>query len=202
VGILWTALVAIAVAFAAWNGRMAEVTAAAVESAGKAVTFSIGLAGVLALWLGLMKVAEEAGLVRAIARLFRPLLAWLFPSVPEGHPALGAILMNLGANVLGLGNAATPFGLEAMRRLGELNPHEGTASDAQATLCALNTASVQLVPATVIALRAAAGSTAPAEILAPTLLASAFGVTVAVLSARLLAPLFPLPGTPAPGGPA
>jgi spore maturation protein A len=199
VGILWTALVAIAVAFAAWNGRMAELTAAAMESAGKAVIFSIGLAGVLALWLGLVKVAEEAGLVRAIARAARPVLVRLFPSVPAEHPAMGAILMNLGANVLGLGNAATPFGLEAMRRLEEHNPHPGTATDAQAMLCALNTASVQLVPATVIALRTAAGSDAPAEVLGPTLVASACGVAVAILASRLLAPLFP---HPAPGGPA
>jgi spore maturation protein A len=211
VGLLWTALVAFAVAFAAWNGRMGEVTAAAVESAGRAVTFSIGLAGVLALWLGLMKVAEEAGLVRAIAWAFRPLSRRLFPGVPAGHPALGAVVMNLGANVLGLGNAATPFGLEAMRRLEELNPHRGTATDAQAMLVVLNTASVQLVPVSVIALRTAAGSSAPAEILGPTLLASACGVAVAVLAARLLAPLFPPPPSPAapaapgagaPGGPA
>jgi spore maturation protein A len=193
VGLLFTALVTLAVAFAAWNGRMAALTAAAIESAGKAVTFSIGLAGVLALWLGLMKVAEEAGLVRAIARVFRPVLRLLFPSVPAGHPALGAIVMNLGANVLGLGNAATPFGLKAMQELEGLNPHKGTASDAQAMLVALNTASVQLVPATVIALRTAAGSAAPAEILGPTLLASACGVVVAALAARLLAPLFPPP---------
>lgn len=206
-GLVFTALVAIAVAFAAWNGRMAEVTAAALDSAGRAVTFAIGLAGVLALWLGLVKVAEEAGLVRLLARAFRPILARLFPSVPADHPALGAIVMNVAANALGLGNAATPFGLEAMRRLEELNPHRGTASDAQAMLVALNTASVQIVPASVIALRAAAGSTAPAEILGPTLLASLCGVVAAVASARLLAPLFPPPASPvnaapAPGDPA
>jgi len=198
VGLLFTALVTLAVAFAAWNGRMAALTAAAIESAGKAVTFSIGLAGVLALWLGLMKVAEEAGLVRAIARVFRPLLRFLFPAVPADHPALGAIVMNVGANVLGLGNAATPFGLKAMQELETLNPHKGTASDAQAMLVALNTASIQLVPATVIALRTAAGSAAPAEILGPTILASACGVVVAALAARLLAPLFPPPRPPEP----
>ncbi|MFT3913910.1 MAG: nucleoside recognition domain-containing protein [Anaeromyxobacteraceae bacterium] len=199
-GLLFTALVTIAVAFAAWNGRMAALTAAAVESAGRAVTFSIGLAGVLALWLGLMKVAEEAGVVRAIARAFRPLLRFLFPSVPADHPAMGAIVMNLGANLLGLANAATPFGMKAMAELESLNPHRGTATDAQATLVALNTASIQLVPATVIALRTAAGSHAPAEILGPTLVASACGVVVAAVASRLLAPLFPPPAAPA-GGP-
>lgn len=186
-------MVALAVVFAAFTGRMAEITTAAVDSAEKAVTFSIGLAGVLALWLGLVKVGEEAGLVRAISRLFRPLLKFLFPEVPKDHPALGAIVLNLAANVLGLGNAATPFGLEAMRHLETLNPHRGTATDAQAMLVALNTASIQLVPASVIALRTAAGSATPAEILGPTLLASLFGVVVAASAARLLGPLFPKP---------
>jgi spore maturation protein A len=115
----------------------------------------------------------------------------LFPDVPPEHPAMGAMLMNVSANVLGLGNAATPFGLKAMEELETLNPHPGTASDAQALFAALNTASVQLVPATVIALRAAAGSRAPEEIVGPTLLASLCGATVAVAAAKLLAPLFP-----------
>jgi spore maturation protein A len=190
-GLLWTALVAAAVAVAAAKGRMAEVTAAAMESAGKAVTLALALAGVMALWLGLMKVAEEAGLVSALARLARPLLARLFPDVPPDHAAMGAIVMNVSANVLGLGNAATPFGVKAMQALEELNPRKGTASDAQALLCALNTASVQLVPATIIALRAGAGSAAPAEVLGPTLVASLCGVTVAVTAAKLLARAWP-----------
>lgn len=198
-GLLWTALVAAAVAVAAAKGRMAEVTAAAMESAGKAVTLALALAGVMALWLGLMKVAEAAGLVSALARLARPLLRRLFPEVPPDHPALGAIVMNVSANVLGLGNAATPFGVQAMQALEELNPRKGTASDAQALLCALNTASVQLVPATVIALRAAAGSAAPAEVLGPTLVASLCGVTVAVTAAKLLARVWPQGRGGAPG---
>ncbi|HSN90107.1 MAG TPA: nucleoside recognition protein, partial [Anaeromyxobacteraceae bacterium] len=130
-------------------------------------------------------------------RAMRPVLRRLFPSVPGDHPALGAIVMNVSANVLGLGNAATPFGLEAIRRLDELNPNKGTATDAQAMLCALNTASIQLVPASVIALRAAAGSRAPAEILGATLLASACGALTAVVAAKVLARLFPA----APAGP-
>ncbi|MGC4000201.1 MAG: nucleoside recognition domain-containing protein [Anaeromyxobacter sp.] len=162
------------------------------EAAGKAVTFSLGLAGAMALWLGLMRVAEEAGLVRALARALGPVLARLFPGVPRGHPAMGAIVMNVSANVLGLGNAATPFGIQAMKELEQLNPRPGTATDAQAMLCALNTASIQLVPASVIALRVAAGSRAPGEIIGPTLLASACGVVVAVLAARGLRRLFPV----------
>jgi spore maturation protein A len=192
-GAIWTVLLAISVAVAAARGRMAELTAAALESAGRAVTLAIGLAGVLALWLGLMRVAEEAGLVRALARAARPLMRRLFPSVPPEHPAMGAMLMNISANLLGLGNAATPFGVKAMQELETLNPHRGTASDAQALFCALNTASLQLVPASVIALRVAAGSRAPGEIIGATLLASACAVVVAVAAAKLLARLYPPP---------
>jgi spore maturation protein A len=188
-GVIWTLLVAVSVAVAAATGRVGALTGAAAESAGKAVAVAIGLVGVLALWMGLMKVAEEAGLVDALARLVRPLLRRLFPEVPADHPAMGAMVMNLSANLLGLGNAATPFGIRAMKALETLNPRPGTATDAQALFCAMNTASLQLVPATVIALRAGAGSRAPAEILGATLLASACGVAVAIGSATLLARL-------------
>jgi spore maturation protein A len=183
-GVVWTVLLAAAVVVAAATGRVADLTAAATESAGRAVTVSIGLVGVMTLWLGLVKVAEEAGLVEALARAVRPVMRRLFPEVPPEHPAMGAMVMNIGANLLGLGNAATPFGVKAMQELEALNPRPGTASDAQALFCAMNTASLQLVPATVIALRAGTGSRAPAEIIGATLLASACGVTVAVLAAK------------------
>ena len=195
-GAIWTALLAAAVAAAAVNGRMAELTGAAVESAGKAVTLALGLAGVMALWLGLMRVAEEAGLVRALARAARPVMRRLFPEVPPEHPAMGAMLMNLSANLLGLGNAATPFGVKAMQELEGLNRTPGTASDAPALFCALNTASVQLVPASVIALRAAAGARAPGEIIGATLLASLSSAVVAVTAAKLLRRAFPAPPLP------
>jgi spore maturation protein A len=200
VGILWTVLVAAAFAAAAVNGRMADLTRAAVESAASAVTLALGLAGVMALWLGLMRVAEEAGLVRALARAARPLLVRLFPEVPADHPAMGAMVMNVSANLLGLGNAATPFGIRAMQELETLNPHPGVATDAQALFCALNTASLQLIPATVIALRAAAGSRAPGEIIGATLLASACGAAAAVAAAKLLRAVFPPPPPAPPAG--
>ncbi len=184
-------LMAVSVAVAAARGRLPELTAAALEAARTAAGFSLGLVGVLALWLGLMRVAEEAGLVRAIARLLGPLLRRVFPGVAPDDPAMGAIVMNVAANVLGLGNAATPFGIRAMQELEARSPHPGTATDAQAMLVALNTASVQLVPATVVALRAAAGSRAPGEIIGPTLLASLCGVVVAVIGARLLGRALP-----------
>ena len=194
--LVWVLLVALSVAVAAATGRMEALTPAVVESAGRAVTLSIGLAGVMALWLGLMRVAEEAGLVRLLGRAARPVLRRLFPEVPPEHPALGAMVMNVAANVLGLGNAATPFGLKAMAALEELNPHKGTASDAQALFCALNTASVQLVPASVIALRAAAGARQPADILGATLVASLCATAVALTAARLLRHLYPRPPEP------
>jgi spore maturation protein A len=147
----------------------------------------------MALWLGLVKVAEEAGLVAGLSRLARPALSRLFPEVPPDHPAMGAMVMNVSANLLGLGNAATPFGIEAMRRLDELNPRRGTASDAQALFCALNTASIQLVPATVIALRAAAGARNPGDVIGPTIVATVCAAATAVVSARLLARLFRAP---------
>ena len=185
-------LMAVSVVVAAANGRLPALTTAALDAARGAAGFSLGLVGVLALWLGLMRVAEEAGLVRAIARLLGPALRRIFPGVAPGGQAMGAIVMNVSANVLGLGNAATPFGIRAMEALEAENPRPGTATDAQIMLVALNTASVQLVPATVIALRAAAGSQAPAEIIGPTLLASLCGVVGAVVSARLLSRALPI----------
>jgi len=201
VGAIWTLLVTAAVVAAAVNGRMAELGRAALESAAGAVTLALGLTGVMALWLGLMKVAEEAGLVRSLSRAARPVMTRLFPEVPADHPAMGAMILNVSANVLGLGNAATPFGVRAMQELETLNPHPGTATDAQALFCALNTASVQLIPATVIALRAAAGSKAPGEIIGATILASACGAVAAIAAAKLLRRFFPPPAPEPPGAP-
>ncbi len=196
--VLWVLLLVASVATAALTGRMAALPGAIAESAGRAVTLSLGLVGVLSLWIGLMKVAEEAGLVRALGRLTAPVLRRLFPSLSPNSPAMGAITMNVAANMLGLGNAATPFGIKAMEELERENPHPGTATDAQALLCALTTASVQLVPATVIALRAAAGARQPADILAATLLASSCATVAAVASAWALRRVLPSPPPAAP----
>jgi spore maturation protein A len=201
-GALWAFLLAASVAVAAASGRMGALTTAAAESAGRAVTLALGLVGVMTLWLGLMRVAEEAGLVKLLGRAARPLLTRLFPEVPPEHPAMGAMVMNIAANMLGLGNAATPFGLKAMAALDEINPHKGTATDAQALFCAMNTASLQIIPATVIALRAAAGARQPGDIIGATLLATVCATTTAVVAARFLRRAFPAPATPsAPPGP-
>jgi spore maturation protein A len=191
--VIWVLLLVASAAAAALGGRMDALTGAIASSARSAVELSLGLVGVMTLWLGLMRVAEEAGLVALLARAARPALRRLFPEVPEDHPALGAMVMNIAANMLGLGNAATPFGIEAMRRLDELNPRKGTASDAQALFCAMNTASLQIVPASILALRAAAGARAPGDVIGPTLVATACATAVAIASAKLLARLAPPP---------
>lgn len=166
---------------------MEALSTAMVESAAGAVELALGLVGVMTLFLGLMKVAENGGLLRIIARLIRPLMTRLFPEVPAGHPAMGAMILNLSANVLGLGNAATPFGIRAMQELNRLNPQPGTATDVMALFLAINTSSVTLLPTGVIALRAAAGSADPAGILPTTLFATACSTSAAIIAAKLFA---------------
>lgn len=166
-----------------------RVTNAAFEIAGIAVQIAIGLIGIMALWLGVMKVAEKAGLITQLARLVRPLTIRIFPDIPADHPAVGSMIMNISANMLGLGNAATPFGIKAMEELDKLNPKKGVATNSMVTFLALNTSCVTLIPATAIAVRAAAGSSDPAIIIGTSFLASLtatiFAVTISKLLARL-----------------
>ncbi len=169
---------------------MEVLSKAMVESASGAVELAIGLVGVMTLFLGLMKVAEAGGMLTILARLIRPMMVRLFPEVPPDHPAMGAMILNLSANALGLGNAATPFGIRAMQELDTLNPSRGTATNAMALFLAINTSSVTLLPTGVIALRAASGSADPAGILPTTLFATAGSTLVAVLSAKLYARFF------------
>jgi spore maturation protein SpmA/spore maturation protein SpmB len=178
---------------------MEALSLAVVDSAKASVTLAIGLVGVMALFLGLMKVAEAGGLLVIIARVVRPLMIRLFPEVPANHPAMGAMILNLSANVLGLGNAATPFGIRAMEELDKLNPHKGTATNAMALFLAINTSSVTLLPTGVIALRAAAGSTDPAGILPTTLFATICSTSVAILAAKFYCRFWPAPGVPGGG---
>ncbi len=161
------------------------LAAAMVDSAAASVTLALGLVGVMALFLGLMKVAEAGGLLVIIARVMRPLMQRLFPDVPPDHPAMGAMILNMSANVLGLGNAATPFGIRAMQELDKLNPVKGSASNSMVLFLAINTSSVTLLPTGVIALRAAAGSQDPAGIVPTTLFATIVSTTVAIFMAKL-----------------
>ena len=183
---IWLALVLLAVAIGGWNDRFKDVTEGALDGAKTAVTIALGLIGIMALWLGVMRLAEKAGLVQRIARALRPIMRRLFPDVPPEHPAMGSMVMNMSANMLGLGNAATPLGLRAMRDLESLNPRPGVATNAMCTFLAINTSSVQLVPATAIAILAASGSTRPTAIVGTALLATLCAATVAIISVKLL----------------
>ena len=183
---IWFGLIVGSVVTAAFSGKMAEVTAASIDSAKSAVTLAIGLVGVMAFWLGMLRIVQVGGFLHTLARWLRPLMVRLFPDVPTDHPALSAMIMNMASNMLGLGNAATPFGIKAMQELDRLNPHKGTATNAMVLFLAINTSNVALAPLGVIALRASIGSENAAGIWLPTLLATAFSTCIGILAAKLL----------------
>ena len=171
---------------------MEALSAGMIDSAGGAVELAIGLVGVMTLFLGLMKVAEAGGMLTIIAKVIRPLMTRLFPEVPPNHPAMGAMILNMSANALGLGNAATPFGIRAMQELDKLNQRPGTATNAMALFLAINTSGITLLPTGVIAIRAAAGSMEPAAILPTTLFATACATIAAISAAFLYRRFFPV----------
>lgn len=184
---IWLFLMLGSIVFAAWNGRLAEVTEALFASAGAAVTLVIGLVGIMVFLLGLMRVAFDGGLRDAIARALAPLLRRLFPEVPPEHPAMSSMVMNMASNMTGLGNAATPFGLKAMAELDRLNPHPGSASDAMVLFLAINTSAITILPPLgTIGVRLAAGSPHPETIWAPTLIATTCSTIGAVSAFYLL----------------
>ena len=181
---IWLGMIVISVLFGAVNGRLEQVAEAAFAGAQTGVTVCLGLISILVFWMGLMKIAEDAGLVQVLSRIMAPAVRRLFPDVPPGHPAMGYILSNMSANLLGLGNAATPMGIKAMQELQKLNPQPDTATPAMCTLLALNTASITLVPTTMIAIRMNFGSAHPADIVASTLLATAIATGAALIADR------------------
>ncbi len=195
-GYIWFAIILVAMVIAAIQGTMGDVTAAALDSAKVSVTLAIKLIGVMALFLGVMKVAQDAGLLRVIARAIRPLMIRLFPDVPPEHPAMGAMIMNMSANMLGLANAATPFGIKAMLELNKLNKHKGTATNAMVLFLAINTSNVTILPTGVIGIRHAAGSMDAAGIIPSTLFATFCSTIVAILITKLLQrlPMFRIRG--------
>jgi len=159
---------------------------AVISYSGTAVEIAISLIGVMAFWLGIMKLGEDSGLIKIIARIMRPIMARIFPDIPPDHPAIAAIIMNIAANVLGLNNAATPLGLKAMDELDSLNPHKGTATNAMVTFLAINTAGLTLIPATAIAVRAALGSKEPTIILMTSFFGAGLATIAGILSAKIL----------------
>lgn len=166
--------------------KLGLVTSAAIKAANTGVEIAIGLIGVMALWLGVMKVAEEAGLTKVLARMVRPITSWLFPKIPSDHPAIGAMIMNIAANMLGLSNAATPLGLKAMEELDKLNPNKGEATDDMCTFLVLNTSAITMIPATAIAIRASLGSQNPQMIIVPSILAATCATIVGVTTVKLI----------------
>jgi spore maturation protein SpmA len=185
----FVALVLVSVFVAAFTGHMEAVSSSALDAAKKSVELALGLVGVMSLFMGLMKVAQDGGLLRLIAAAAAPVMRRLFPDVPEDHPAMSAMILNIASNMLGLGNAATPFGIRAMQELDRLNPAKGTATNAMVLFLAINTAGLAILPTGVVALRAAAGSKDPAGIFFTTWFASACATLVAILAATLLAKL-------------
>jgi spore maturation protein A len=180
---IWFGMMAIAVAAGIYNGKIDDVTDAAIDMAEVSVNIAIGLIGIMALWLGIMKIAEESGLIRIIAKGLRPITIRLFPDVPEDHPAIGSIVLNMSANMLGLGNAATPLGLKAMEELQELNEQKDTATNSMVMFLAINTSSVQLIlPATVVALMGATAS----DIFITTILATLLSTIAAIAAVKFL----------------
>lgn len=185
INVIWLLLIAGGIIYAALSGRVEQVTQAAIGAAEQAVDLAFRLTGVMCLWLGMMRIAERAGLVRLVSAVVGPLIQLIFPSVPRSHPAMGAIIMTISANMLGLGNAVTPLGIRAMQELQQLNKNRDIASPAMCTLLALCTTGFTLVPATVIAIRAAAGSVAPAEIVGATLAVSLVATLVVLIVDRI-----------------
>jgi spore maturation protein A len=183
---IWFGMMAIGVGAGIYNNRIDDVTNAAIDMAKVSVEIAIGLIGIMALWLGIMKIAEKSGLIRIIAKGLKPVTVRLFPDVPPDHPAMGSIVLNMSANMLGLGNAATPLGLKAMEELQELNEQKDTATNSMVMFLAINTSSVQIIlPATVVALMGASAS----EIFIPTILATTCSTVAAIVAVKLLGKL-------------
>lgn len=184
VNYIWVFMTLVGFVFAMINGTLAEVNKAIFDGSKEAVTLCIGLISILVFWLGMMRIAQESGLLELLSKLFRPLVRRLFPDVPTNHPAMGYILSNMIANMFGLGNAATPLGIKAMEELKQLNGGKNSASRSMVTFLAINTASITIIPTTVIAIRMNYNSASPTEIVVPTLIATIISMLGAVMIDR------------------
>lgn len=186
---IWVTMIFLSVVVGVIQGRIDAVVRAITDSAKLGFEVALGLAGIMALWLGIMGIASKSGLVDALARALCPITRRLFPDVPVDDPAMGAMLLNMAANMLGLGNAATPFGLQAMKELQRLNDHMHTASNAMCTFLAINTSSIQLIPATAIAFLAANGSLNPTSVIFSSVVATSVACSVGLITVTLLSKL-------------
>jgi spore maturation protein A len=184
VNIIWAFMAIIGIIYALINGTIDEVNKALFESADEAVTLSIKLISILVFWLGIMKIAEKAGILNGITKLFKPIITRLFPEIPKDHPAIGYILSNIAANLFGLGNAATPLGIKAMEEMKKLNGNSSEASRSMITFLAINTAGLTLIPTTVIGIRMQYHSANPTEIVGTTIIASFCALLSAIMLDR------------------
>jgi spore maturation protein A len=185
VNLLWAGMIVFAIIIAGINGKIDIITQSIFSSAEKAVGIALSLISVMAFWLGMMKIIEKSGFIRIIIFFLKPLAHWLFPGVPRNHKAMSTMLMNMSANLLGMGNAATPFGIKAMEELQKLNSKPDTATDDMCTFLAINTASLTLIPTTIIAIRSATGAQNPTDIIGTIIIATSCSTTAAVLIDRL-----------------
>jgi spore maturation protein A len=181
---IWLFLLLSGAVAAAAKGQIEIVTMATLSGAKDAIAVCFGLISILVFWLGMMQIAQDAGLLKKLAKLLRPIARFLFPSVPENHPAMGYILSNMSANLFGLGSAATPMGIKAMEELQKLNPDKQTATPAMCTLLALNTSGLTLIPTTVIGLRLKYESLNPTDIIGPTIIATFIATSMAIIIDR------------------
>ncbi|MGN8849605.1 nucleoside recognition protein [Bariatricus sp. HCP28S3_C2] len=183
---LWAGMIIMGIIFAAFTGKMADVTNAALDSSKEAVTLCITMMGVMSFWVGIMEIAKKGGIMEAAAKKMRPLIRFLFPELPEGHPAEEHITSNIIANVLGLGWAATPAGLKAMEELGKLNHGSTSASNAMCNFLILNISSLQLIPVNVIAFRSQYGSVEPTAIVGAGIVATTISTVTAIIFCKMM----------------
>lgn len=183
---LWAGMIVVGMVFGAFNGTLPQITNAALDSSKEAVSLCITMIGVMSFWVGLMKIAEKAGMIKAASGKTQPFVHFLFPNIPRGHKANEHITTNFIANVLGLGWAATPAGLKAMEALGELNGHRKEASNEMCTFLILNISSLQLIPVNIIAYRAQYGSVNPTAIVGPGIIATLVSTVVAVAFCKVM----------------
>lgn len=187
---IWGGMMVLSLIVSVFTGRVEQTAAAAVSGAGEAVNLTVSLLGIMCLWTGLSKIGEEAGLIRLIAKALKPPLRFLFPRLDPNSKAFGSVVMNIMANLLGMGNAATPLGIKAVSHLDELNPRKGTATDEMCALVVLNTASLQLIPTTLISLRQSYGAASPGDVILPIWICEICALTVGIILTKILSKRF------------
>lgn len=183
---IWFFMICIGMLAAMINGNIDKINGVVITNSQDAVMFAIGLTGIMSVWLGLMNVAKKSGLIRSISRAMNPFIRILFPKIPANHPAIGAIVMNIVANMFGAGNSATALGIKAMEEMQKINPKKERATDAMCMFLVVNMSSVQLIPLSVLKIRADAGSLNPTEIIATSLIATSISTLVGIIAAKLL----------------